>query len=80
MKRVPFTVICAAKQYDPEAVKFVLNHFEGYIAKRCLSACADEEGRIRSLVDEDLRYEAVNALFAAIEGFRFREPPDDFMG
>ena len=39
----------------------------------------DEYGKERSYVDDDLRYQAEIALFRAIAGFQFREPPDDFM-
>lgn len=30
--------------------------------------------------DDDLYYEARNALFAAIKGFQLREPPGEFEG
>lgn len=35
-------------------------------------------GRTHSFVDEDLRYQAEIALFAAIFKFQFKEPPDGF--
>ena len=79
MKRVPFPIIKAAKEFDTEAVEFVCRHFEGYIASQCLSRCTDEYGNTRSFVDDDLRYQAEIALFNAIAGFQFREPPDNFM-
>lgn len=78
MKRVPFPVIQAAKRFDAEAVEFVLRHFEGFMAKQCLSDCVDEFGT-RSVVDDDLYYQAQIALFRAIDRFQFREPSDDFM-
>ncbi len=78
MKRVPFSVIQAAKEFDTEAVEFVFRHFEGLIASQCLSDYTDEYGNKRSFVDDDLRYQAEIALFNAISGFQFREPPDDF--
>ena len=80
MNRVPFLIIQEAKKYDTEAVEFVFRHFEGYIAKRSLSIYKDEYGNTYSFVDDDLRYQAEIALFSAIAGFRFREPPDDFAG
>lgn len=80
MKRVPFSTIKAAKTFDPEAVILILRHFEGYIASRCLSTYTDEEGKSRPVVDDDLRYQAELALFAAIAGFEFREPPEAFRG
>lgn len=79
MKRVPFAIIKAAKKFDAEAVEFVFRHFEGFIASQCLIDCADEHGSTRSCVDDDLYYQAQLALFRAIAGFHFREPPDDFM-
>lgn len=78
MKRVPFSIIKAAKKFDAEAVEFVCRHFDGYIASQCLSKYTDEHGNTRSFVDDDLRYQAKIALFNAIAGFRFQEPPDDF--
>lgn len=79
MKRVPFAIIQAAKKFDAEAVEFVFRHFEGFIASQCLIDCADESGNTRSCVDDDLYYQAQIALFRAIAGFQFREPPDEFI-
>lgn len=79
MKRVPFPVIQAAKEFDTEAVEFIFRHFEGFIASQCLNDYMDERGDRRSYVDDDLRYQAEIALFNAIAGFQFREPPDEFI-
>lgn len=79
MRRVPFSVIAAAKKFDQEAVGMIFRHFEGYIASRCLSNCTDENGNARSVVDDDIYYQAEMSLFRAIEHFQFRNPPDDFM-
>ena len=79
MKRVPFPVIQAAKKFDAEAVEFIFRHFEGFIASQCLTDYTDEKGDRRSYVDDDLRYQAEIALFSAIAGFQFREPPDEFI-
>lgn len=78
MKRVPFSIIRAAKECDIEAVDFIRRHFEGYIANRCLMTYADENGETRSYVDDDLRYRAETAMLSAIFSFRFMEPPEDF--
>ena len=78
MKRVPFSIISAAKQSDVEAVDFIRRHFEGYIANRCLNSYQDQSGNTRSYVDDDLRYHAEIALLSAIFTFQFREPPQDF--
>ncbi len=58
MKRVPFAIIQAAKEFDTEAIEFVFRHFEGFIVSQCLSDCADEFGNVRSCVDDDLYYQA----------------------
>lgn len=79
MKRVPFPVIQAAKEFDAEAVEFVFRHFEGFIASQCLINYTDEYGNTRSYVDDDLRYQAEIALLNAIVGFQFMEPPSDFL-
>ena len=79
MKQVPFSVIHAAKRFDAEAVQFVFQHFEGFIASQCLCCCDDNNGNIFHYVDDDLYYQAGIALFDAIASFQFKEPPDDFM-
>lgn len=79
MKRVPFSIIQAAKKFEPEAVTFVLRHFESFIAIQSSSEYTDEYGNIYFNVDDDLHYQAEIAVFRAIAGFRFGEPPDDFM-
>ncbi len=80
MKRVPFPIIKSAKGNDLEAVNFILQHFEGYIARRCLNTYADQYGNRKFFVDEDLRYHAESALLSAIFTFRFQDPPEDFIG
>lgn len=77
MKQVPFEIIKAAKEYDSEAVEFILRHFAGYIASRCINTCMDEQGNTCSFVDEDLRYQAEAALLTAISKFSFEAPPDN---
>lgn len=80
MKQVPLPVIMAAKDNDPEAVDFVIRHFEGYMLSKSVSTYTDEYGGRHSFTDDDLYYEARNALFAAIRGFQLREPPEEFEG
>ena len=75
MKLLPLSVIRAAKQNDAEAAQIILQHFEGYIASRCMETYAVEN---QTYVDEDLRYLAENAVYAAIFKFQFREPPEGF--
>ena len=78
MKRVPFAIIQAAKQFDAEAIEFIFHHFEGFITSLCTSDCVDESGNMRSYVDDDLYYQARIALFRAIAGFQLKEPPEEF--
>lgn len=78
MKRVPFSIILAAKDYNPDAVNFICQHFEQYVISRCAGTYTDECGRLRTYVDDDLYYEAQHAIFNAIRGFKFQEPPADF--
>lgn len=79
MKRVPFSIIQAAKEFDTEAVEYIFRHFEGFIARQCLINCTAEHENTYSIVDDDLCYQAQIALFRAIDRFQFREPPDSFM-
>lgn len=79
MKRVPFSIIMAAKGHDAEAVNFIRYHFEGYITSRCLCHRTDEYGNPFSFTDDDLRYRAESAMLSAIFTFQFREPPEGFM-
>ena len=78
MKTVPFQVIKAAKENDIEAAESIRQHFEGYIASRCLRRCEGADGQSHTYVDEDLKYLAEIALYAAIFRFQFTDPPDDF--
>lgn len=78
MKYLPFPVIQAAKKNDSEAIEIILRHFEGYIANRCKETYEDGQGNTRSYVDEDLRYLAEIALYAAILKFQFIDPPEGF--
>ena len=50
MRRVPFSMIEAAKKYDADAVEFVFRHFEGYIIHCCQTASTGG----RPFVDGDL--------------------------
>ncbi len=78
MKHIPFSMIQAAQRGDTEALNYIIKHFEGYIASRCLVHSEDAEGRKRSLVSDDLRYLAIVALSNAIFKFQLRDPPEDF--
>lgn len=78
MTLVPFEIIKAAKKNDIEAAEAIKKQYEGYIARLCMQSYEDENGKIHTYPDEDLRYLAEIALYAAIFRFQFAEPPDDF--
>ena len=78
MKTVPFSVIKAAKENDTEAAESIRRHFESYIISRCLRRCEGADGQSHTYVDEDLKYLAEIALYAAIFRFQFSDPPEDF--
>jgi hypothetical protein len=78
MTLVPFEIIKAAKKNDIEAAEAIKKQYEGYIARLCMQSYEDENGKIHTYPDEDLRYFAENALYAAIFTFQFSDPPDDF--
>ena len=78
MRRLPFSIIRAAHECDPEAVSKVFQYFEGFIAGQCLYTYEDDLGGIHTYVDEDLQYDAGLSLYAAIFKFEFREPPESF--
>ena len=78
MRRLPLEIIQAARDCDSDAVNRIFKHFEGFIISQCLCTYEDEQGRVHSYIDEDLRYDAEIGLYAAIFKFQLREPPDDF--
>ena len=78
MKLIPFSVIKAAKENDLEAAEKIRKHYDSCIGSRCLQSYTDENGTRHTYVDEDLRYLAEIALYAAIFRFQFTDPPDDF--
>ena len=43
---VPYPVILAATQGDPDAMKMVLQHFSGYIARLSMRTLYDERGNV----------------------------------
>ena len=70
MRQIPFAVIVAATQYDPDAIEDVLRHFECYIVNRTKAG--------RSLVDSDLYDHAKRKPLLAIGKYQFQIPPPEF--
>ena len=48
---VPYPVILAATKGDPDAMKIVLQHFSGYIARLSMRKLYDERGNVYFGVD-----------------------------
>ena len=67
---VPYPVILAATQGDPDAMKMVLQHFSGYIARLSMRKLYDERGNVYFGVDEDIRQRLQARLMRAILTFR----------
>ena len=70
---VPYPVIVAASKGDPDAMKMVLQHFSGYIARLSMRKLYDERGNVYYGVDEDIRERLQARLMRAILTFRADE-------
>ena len=57
---VPYPVILAATKGDPDAMKIVLQHFSGYIARLSMRKLYDERGNVYFGVDHDIRETAAS--------------------
>lgn len=61
-KLLPFSVIEAATRADPDAMKQVLAHFEGYIAVMSVRSFYDEFRQSYLGVDYELKHRIENKL------------------
>lgn len=66
---LPYAVIVAASQGEPTAVRAVLRHFEGYIARLATRTLYDEYGNVYLAVDEDVKNRLETALITGILDF-----------
>ena len=66
---VPYPVILAATKGDPDAMKIVLQHFSGYIARLSMRKLYDERGG----VDHDIRERLQAKLMMAVLTFKAEE-------
>ena len=66
---LPYEIIEAAVQGDPEAVNVVVRHYSGYIAALSTRKVFDDTGREYSITDEWLRRRLETKLIAAILEF-----------
>ena len=66
---LPYPVIAAAVQGDPDAVNMVIRHYSGYIAALATRMSHDAHGNPYPQVDEDLRRRLETKLIIAILDF-----------
>lgn len=70
---VPYPVILAATKGDPDAMKIVLQHFSGYIARLSMRKLYDERGNVYFGVDHDIRKRLQAKLMMAVLTFKAEE-------
>ncbi|MBU5399689.1 helix-turn-helix domain-containing protein [Eggerthella lenta] len=70
---VPYPVIVAATKGDPDAMKIVLQHFSGYIARLSMRKLYDERGNVYFGVDHDIRERLQAKPMMAVLTFRTEE-------
>lgn len=66
---LPYPVIIAATKGDPEAMKIVVQHYEGYIASLSVRKLRDESGNTYYGIDEDIRDRLRSRLMRAVLDF-----------
>ena len=66
---VPYPVIVAATKGDPDAMKIVLQHFSGYIARLSMRKLYDERGNVYFGVDRDIQERLQAKLMMAVLTF-----------
>lgn len=66
-------VIVAATKGDPDAMKIVLQHFSGYIARLSMRKLYDERGNVYFGVDHDIRERLQAKLMMAVLTFKAEE-------
>lgn len=66
---LPYAVIEAAVQGDPEAVNTVVRHYSGYIAALSMRTSYDKYGNPYTSVDEELRRRLETKLIITILDF-----------
>ncbi|HIG0358559.1 TPA: helix-turn-helix domain-containing protein [Clostridium sporogenes] len=54
-KHLPFDVIVAAIDGDEDAIKIVLNFYDGYISKLSLHSIYDDYGNVYRGIDSELK-------------------------
>ena len=67
---LPYPVILAATEGDPDAMKIVLQHYQSYIAHLSMQKIRDENGNTYWGIDEDLRQRLQAKLMRAVLNFK----------
>ncbi len=66
---LPYSVILAATQGDPGAMRIVVQHFSGYIAHLSMQVIRSERGNTYYGIDEDMRERLQAKLMRAVLKF-----------
>lgn len=66
---LPYEIIAAAVQGDPEAMQAVVQHYSGYIAALSMQTTYDKNGIPYTAVNEDLRWRLERKLIITILDF-----------
>ena len=64
--KVPYHVILAAKQGDPDAMNQILSHYSGYINHFSRRKYYDQYGNALEVIDEEIRQHIETALMMQI--------------
>jgi len=67
---LPYQVIVSASSGDVEAMRKVLNHYDGYITKLSTRVMYDEFGQAHYYVDEELKRRLVTKLITKTLNFK----------
>ena len=66
---LPYPIILAATKGDADAMKIVIQHYEGYIASLSVRTLRDERGNTYYGIDEDMRDRLRSRLMRAVLDF-----------
>lgn len=69
-KMIPFLIIKAASESDAMAIEYILNHYQGYIAKLSTKMLTDECGNGYYFVDRYIQEQITTALLKMILNFK----------
>lgn len=67
---LPYPVIVAATKGDPDAVKIVVQHYDGYISSLATRKLRDDRGNTFFGIDEDMRDRLRSRLIKAVLEFK----------